>query len=156
MSHATFSGNRSGRLGGGMFHESSKVVLDFSDVKDNHAASGAGLASQDSDVYLYQVAIMNNRSEGEGSAGGGLYHANGALELSRTVVRGNSAQYGGGMYLYGENPTNATLIHTEMEGNKATYGGGLYGVNGQFTLWNTLVSDNVAEEVGGGLYGFQS
>ena len=65
-------------------------------------------------------------------------------------MNGNTASYGGGLYLYNSSPT---LTYVTVTGNAASYGGGLYTTEiGSPTLTYVTVTGNTATNYGGGLY----
>ena len=65
-------------------------------------------------------------------------------------VTGGWAEHGGGINL--ESSSTCTLESGNISGNHAKYGGGVWNV-GTFTTTGGSISDNIASEEGGGIYG---
>ncbi len=105
------------------------------------------------DPALAGVTITDSVISGNSAAnGGGLYFGGGGpLTLTNVTFSGNSAtDNGGGMYSVGG--TRVALSNSTITGgNSAVLGGGLY-LAGVATLTNSTVSGNVATTNGGGLY----
>jgi len=77
----------------------------------------------------------------------------GTLTLYDTTVSGGdhtivTNQRGGGVYSRG----NLNLIHSTVTGNSADYGGGVYLASGSGTITNSTIADNFAQDDGGGIY----
>lgn len=85
---------------------------------------------------------------GDGGSGGAISNA-GALTVRESLIRGNEATNGGGIY----NPAGArlTLISSAVAANAATVGGGIFGFGAAITLVNSTVSGNAAA-TGGGIF----
>ncbi|MDR0304911.1 MAG: carboxypeptidase regulatory-like domain-containing protein [Chitinispirillales bacterium] len=97
--------------------------------------------------------ISNNKANGT-SYGGGVYvGAGGNFLLENGRISGNTASYGGGVYVY-----NGLFTATggEISGNTASYnGGGVYVENGNFIMEGGKISNNKANGTsygGGGVY----
>lgn len=71
----------------------------------------------------------------------------GTAEMSGGSITGNTADYGGGIYLY---KARFFMSGGQISDNKAKYGGGLYGENGStVTLSGGRIADNQAGDGGG-------
>ena len=67
--------------------------------------------------------------------------------LNNTIISGNTANYGGGIYLvYG------SVTGGEVFGNSAEYGGGVYFEDYNASIVGMTIRDNVAVVNGGGVY----
>jgi len=98
------------------------------------------------------VTIRNGRVAG---AGGGIRNA-GTLDLSASVVSGNSTTqggYGGGIWSGGGGSTLA-LDRSTISGNSADGGGGGFALSSATTVTESTVSGNHANLYGGGLYAY--
>jgi CSLREA domain-containing protein len=109
-------------------------------------------------VTLSGLTIRNGKKVATFDEGGGLYWDGGGsqLHLSDVVVDGNSAYYGGGLYLnYSTSGDVVDLNHVVVHANTATAAAGGLGVNfgdfATFDLRDSQVYSNTAYE-GGGLY----
>ncbi|MBN2001867.1 MAG: right-handed parallel beta-helix repeat-containing protein [Anaerolineae bacterium] len=127
---------------------------------NGQAAQGGNLYAENTTVRFAAVGVLS----GTATAGGGLYLKNcqtefdpvnfdlGALaDLSGALlVRGNSAQRGGGIYVEGGSPALAALA---VVSNSATLdGGGLYLAQGEPVIAGAIVMENHAGQRGGGLF----
>jgi CSLREA domain-containing protein len=104
------------------------------------------------------LTIRNGKKVATFDEGGGLYWdgGGGQLHLSDVVVEGNSAYYGGGLYLnYSTSGDVVDLNHVVVHANTATAAAGGLGVNfsdlATFDLRNSRVYSNTAYQ-GGGVY----
>ena len=96
------------------------------------------------------VTIRNGKVAGPG---GGVRNA-GSLELSGSVVSGNTTTgggFGGGIW---SNGSELTLTQSTVAGNTADGGGGALAVGGPAQVSNTTLSGNRSNDFGGGLYVF--
>jgi predicted outer membrane repeat protein len=91
------------------------------------------------------VTLSTNAAVG----GGGIYqYVTGAVILSSTTLRGNTASKGAGIYSAGA----TSLADTTLSGNPASSdGGGIYNSAGT-SLTNVTLSGNSARSSGGGIY----
>ena len=96
---------------------------------------------------IIQNSFRNNR-------GGGVRLGSWDLDFSGNVLQGNSAHFGGGLYIQGH--TSATIHDNIFTGNSATQGGGFF-IDGvptisppAITLSHNLFEGNSATESGGG------
>lgn len=119
-----------------------------------HVVSGS---LTDSTAVLDGFVITAGQANGSAydSLGGGMINDSGSPTLTNLTFSGNSADYGGGMYNFGENGNSSpTLTNVIFSGNTATYyGGGMYNDSDYSspTLTNVTFSGNSAY-IGGGMY----
>ena len=155
------------------------LTLERVTVTQNTGESGAGAALVYCTLDVRDSTFEDN--VGDGGAGGGLFvwspglgsaidgssilgnsatwsggglTIDGATDIAITDTesRHNDAGWGGGLYLWAE---TATLSGLDLEDNTtSTDGGGgyLWTNTGPLSMEDSRVEDNVAEEVGGGLY----
>jgi predicted outer membrane repeat protein len=137
MSDCTVTGNTADTFGGGGIHIYPDAMLEMTrcTVSDNRGIYGAGIVVQSGTVTLTDCLIEGNSA---GQYGGGIY--TGGVRRTTlagsTVVRGNDAVVGGGIYVYdGEveiAPTCRVTDNTVTGG--VGYGGGMYVAGGTVTL----------------------
>jgi predicted outer membrane repeat protein len=186
---STFTKNTAGEIGGAIYNFFDMNVADstfdanqaeYGGAIDNEALSGDSLtdvtihdnsATQDGGgVYTLACAlnVSDSRISGNhaGSDGGGVYQQggvvafSGGLNLTGTSMRGNTAQYGAGIYT---DDTVARLASSTVMGNAATAdGGGIYNYGGvvpyaygNLDVNGSTVSGNRAGIDGGGIYNTQ-
>lgn len=109
-----------------------------------------GLTVNDAEVVLADSTVTDNVGARGGDSpwgGGGIYNQ-GRLTLVNTVVRGNRATRGGG--IYNDSGGSVTLVNSMIVGNQAISGGGVFCDDSQLTLIGSQVSDNVAVSTDGG------
>jgi hypothetical protein len=104
--------------------------------------------SSASRLTLKRVKVMNGSATGF-AAGGGVDVADlGRLRATRSVIVGNSAYVGGGLAL----APSTIITKSTLRDNRAQYGGGIYAVDDPFTLKKSTLSGNRAAVDGGGVY----
>jgi hypothetical protein len=91
-----------------------------------------------------------------GTNGGGIFNNDGAvLDLAQSVLSGNSAQLGGGIYseLFIYSTGLVTLTNSTLSGNTASQdGGGVYVRGGTLQLMASTLNANIAGANGGGIF----
>ncbi len=104
-------------------------------------------------VTISGLTIQNGKPSGV-TGGGGLSVVAAIVRLSDIVVKGNSAAYGGGIYISQSGKIKSTLDNVTVVGNTAEQnGGGIYIDIGPVTLNRVSVLENEAGKGnGGGIY----
>ena len=166
INNAIITGNTSTLLGGGIYNYGA-LTLQNSTVSNNSSArEGGGLDSLGTANVQNSVVTGNNSSDG----GGGIF-SGGSLSLQNSTVSSNVGGYnGGGLYARARYATdtisiqNSTLSSNVCLGvslyNRGLYsgkGGGvfvrnLYSSITSLTIQNSVVTNNTANNGGGGLY----
>ena len=160
-----FNNNTAATSGGALFHEyrvpceeSFSVTIESCTFSEN-VAGGPGGA-----VYgtMQQVVIFNsNFFSNQGSNGGGLYHAEGGMELQGCKFENNTAtgeplSSGGGMYIDVIPFQPLVVMDTVLTDNMAHLdGGGVYvtgGVQASATFTSCNLSSNSVGGSGGGMF----
>lgn len=137
---AITAGNASG-MGGGVYNDGGSLTLTGVQVSGNYAAGGGGGIWSNGSLTLTQSAVTGNSSD---ASGGGLL-VQGTATLANVTISGNTAGSGGGIAGLG----TAALTNVTIANNHATgSGGGLNGGPANFTLFNTILSDNTAAVAG--------
>jgi hypothetical protein len=142
--------NNTGILGGGLasYKPSASVQVINCEISENQAITGAGICISNGSLTIQQSTIKNNAA---GSMGGGILLSGGQMCLENTLVAGNLALQGGGIYVSGldvnknQSITNCTIAENKAEEE----GGGLY-ISGKhdLVLINTILWGNVVSESG--------
>ena len=149
----TVSGNTATANGGGIWSNSLSLYASTSQILDNQAYSGGGIANLGTALVLSSNLSGNLTTGPEIGSGGGVYNT-GVLRLYNGAVSQNSAlRYGGGIANYG----NLYAYSTEFGDNAATdYGGGIANLTGSsVTLSGGSLYSNTAA-YGGGLWSYGS
>lgn len=137
--------------GGGLFNDTNATVaLDAVRLLDNESSYGGGIENSGT-LEVTDSLIDGNSATG---TGGGLWNLGGAVTLERTTVSNNTAHEGGGVSTYGAQlgMTDVNIINNTATG---THGGGLYHGGGTAFVTNATISGNRANDPaanGGGVY----
>ena len=118
-------------------------------VMNGQAYQGGGIQIYNSTVSLDNMSIYNNIALA--TSGGGGIENQGTMTIDHSLIFGNKAGYGGG--IYGSSGSDTTINNSAIFSNTATFGGG--GISGSQTLKinNTTISKNISEGTGGGISG---
>ncbi len=110
-------------------------------------------------ILNYGTLTMNNSTVSgcTGASGGGIANALGTLNITNSLITGNTADTdtGGGIYNTGGTVTiNGSTISSNQStnGNNAG-GGGIFSIsNGTLNIYDSTISDNTSANAGGGIY----
>lgn len=134
--------------GGGLFAfgDTSNVTVKQTNIKDNEANSGAGIASE-----AGLLTIENSLIDGNLSAlkGGGISAETTQFTLHNTVVSNNQSGDGAGIYL--NNATSIIQESTVANNNGNSNGAGIFIQSGDTHLLTSSIKDNSASN-GAGIY----
>jgi len=129
---------------------SSSATLENCEVIDN---GSHGVYAEEGDVLtISDCNISENGIDETDLYGGGIYNNSTSLILNNTLIYGNKASNGGG--LYNEDGTLVNISKCIFSGNIAgVYYGGIYNymINSSSTIKSCLFSSNQSESTGGGL-----
>jgi parallel beta-helix repeat protein len=143
LTNSTVSGNTAG--GGGGIWSYGPTTLTKTTVSGNTASVNAGgvyLDQVDGWPELINCVVSDNVA---GSWGGGIA---GEVRVINSLITGNSAEDGGGIYGGGLWGWHCVLLDSLVTGNVAgRFGGGVYGCH--VALTNSTVSNNQAYSGGG-------
>lgn len=105
LSNLELTGGSVSGYGAGLFSDNSDVYLAFVRVRDNHTLQayqhGGGVHVRNGHLRLAGSELIDNISPGSAAYGGGLYFKNGSVWVSNTTVSGSSGSQGAA--IYGEN-----------------------------------------------------
>ncbi|MEU2261078.1 hypothetical protein ABZ557_12500 [Streptomyces sp. NPDC019645] len=115
IGHSSVNANSAQRGGG--IHNTNKVWIGRSVLKDNLAATQGGGLWNDDEATAESTDITGNRTSGPGSQGGGVFNNSGNTVLTDTTVARNEAvMEGGGVF---EVPgSEVTLVRTRVKDNE--------------------------------------
>jgi hypothetical protein len=159
-----FTGGLSGTItlaGGVQLTITDSVTIDgpgAASLTINGAAASRlfGITDEAADVTLDGMTLTGGDAPGIEGGGAVSSIASGLLTISDSVITGNAAQFGGGIYSYHD----LTLINTTVGGagplaNTAVAGGGgifVYDNLATVTIRNSTISGNTAGGNGGGVF----
>ena len=174
LNDGKISNNTSSKYGGGVYVYDGNVSYDKEkedgklEIKNNHAAEGAGIFIQNGDLTILNGEISSNRIENSGN-GAGVHINTGGMTIEQATISSNSIiQKGNGGGIYIENG-DFTIKDGEISGNSVNNGngGGVYilgskegdKITGNFTMDGSgSIKDNSASGngknvgFGGGIY----
>ena len=102
--------------------------------------------SQAATVSLVGLTITNGLVSGNG---GGIWcTSSSTLTVTNCNILGNSATYGGGIYL---GSSTLAITNCTIAGNFGSYGGGINSVLSTLTVTNCVILENSATNYGGGI-----
>ena len=138
--------------GGAAFANCNVCNISGSTIKNNIASgAGGGLFCQDSNVCVNQSFVCNNTSQN--ASGGGFYSIGGNFKTCDSNYNGNSAgMNGGGMLLVDLLEGNQTIKNTCIDDNVAGLSGGgaaFFGATTSVDLIKSKISNNRATNAGG-------
>jgi hypothetical protein len=90
---STIAGNTGAEYGGGIYNNSILTLINAT-IANNAATLGGGLYNSDCGCADTQITNATFSGNFASDAGGGIYHAAGALDLANTIVAGNGAGIG--------------------------------------------------------------
>lgn len=123
------------------------IVMHDVVIGQNSSEGDAGGLFAGGDFTGSDLKFLSNTCDGNG---GGLY-ADGVVDLQRVTLYDNTAEGGGGGFFTGT--TNGTMTQSLIRANHATGGGGISARSlVTLQLVNTVIVENDAFDVGGGLY----
>jgi hypothetical protein len=136
--------------GGAIRKQGGTLTIDNSVISRNFAgAVGGGISAADSGINatITRSTIGDNDS---GLSGGGIFVYSGFLTLRESHVTGNTAEYGGGVYL--REGSQGFLFDSTFSENESTInGGGAYTIDSHLTITGSTFSSNAADGYGGGV-----
>ena len=146
--------HNAGKKGLGIFVDSGGTcTLWNGNITGNTDDLGGGVCTAGGSRFTMIGGSITNNT---GNDGGGL-HSEGTTEVVGGLITGNTATYGGGgvHFRAGTFALSGTVV---ISGNTAKYGGGVY-INryadeDAFTMTGGSITDNTADECGGGVYNY--
>lgn len=144
---------------GGGIANAGNMQISGASVTGNSSVIGAGICNLNGGVMnVAGSQVSENGSRLRVPALGGGFANFGALSVGASQINGNFASYGGGLYVLMPSGTALDLQQVTLENNEAldaSYsgdGGGLYVKSGAFTIDNSLILANRANNNGGGIH----
>lgn len=134
----TGASNPSG--GGGAISNNGFFYLSNAEVENNTASNGAGVNNKRTGVAYIINSIIRNNAADASNVGGGVFNDNGALEIANTLIYGNTAEFGAGIY----NSGDLTVVNSTVAGNEASAGGGGISNIRPIELYNSIFAENTA------------
>lgn len=111
--------------GGAIFAEDENLVVRNVVFRDNASISrGGAIRLAAGDLTLEDVAFVGNQAgPGNNDSGGAINHSNGRFRMTRGLVQGNRANYGGGFY-FGTPAPDVVIEDSAFIDNASYFAGG--------------------------------
>jgi predicted outer membrane repeat protein len=154
MNGGTISNNTS-NFWGGAIHAAGdsevKVTINGGTLSGNTAPYGAAVALQgESSLTAKRAVFSNNGGASTGYGGAILNYENSAVDIVDSTFNGNGATHGGAVFTWG---ATASIAGSTFKDNSASYGGAIRNQNkNAITLSNNTFSGNSASANGGAIY----
>jgi len=144
--------NNANNYGGGIYIEGgSPDITENNFISRNSAANGGGIYTKnayiDSENCITGNIIVNNTAS---SSGGGFYIEKSTTFIIENIIgsnqnnQGNSAKWGGGIYMVNSN--NCNIEKNAISGNMANIGGGIYVNRSLPTIKGNTISCNIVSD----------
>eukprot|EP01041_Mallomonas_annulata_P002061 gene2061-4027_t len=157
ISNVTLTGFNSS-LDGGVLHLENITNSTFTDVNfyRNTGSDGGAVYLRNSSYVIFHNCNFTNNNAGDTNKGGAMYVTQSSgIVLDGCMLSGNIAYEGGGLCV-DSGVTGVTVSRSVMRKNSAGYGGGGMYVGSANTavsvVQQTVITDNVAVTAGGGMY----
>lgn len=129
--------------GGAIRNYGSLTLTDCTLDQNSSTSQGGALRNIAGSVTIDGCTLSGNTA---GVSGGAIF-SDVLVDISNSTLTGNSAQYGGALYVAGSSV--ATLIHTTIAANSVTgIGGGLMVGGGTLNINNSIVANNTGPGTG--------
>jgi hypothetical protein len=171
LRNMTLTDNESEPIGGPAFgggvYSVGKLLIDTSQIVGNRATApdfysfGAGIYNE-GDLTVINSNVTGNENNGRRPYAGGIYNSNTAsirtstISANTVVTPFDAPAYGAGLYNIGIATVHSSLIFRNFGSSGGDgYGGGVYNHQGQMTIIDTTITENVAtgpNGEGGGLW----
>ena len=157
IKNVTFAYNVTSGNGGAI--DSIRSILNLDDVKfiANQASNlGGGIYNRESTFRLSNGVFLNNTASGSStigntgvSRGGGIYNEgsdssfreNIGSSISDTIFKGNSADFGGGVF---NDEIDATVTNSLFTDNYSISGAGIYNISSNSEITNSTFTNNIS------------
>ena len=145
--------NAGSRYGGGIISHNTALTLDSILVENNEAFAGGAICiynsySSETESILKNSIIQNNTA----SEGGGIFIINQYLNIFNSYINNNGMipfGSGGGIQALA---ANINIESSIIENNHSRFGGGLYIGNSNSYIDKTIISNNISDSHGGGVW----
>ncbi|MCB9792437.1 MAG: hypothetical protein H6741_06880 [Alphaproteobacteria bacterium] len=154
LEHVRATGNAA-ESGGALSVDFAEVRAEDVTLSGNVAEEGGALAMGDSQVVGDGLEIAGNTATRGGGVWGWSYDGYASSELHGAHVHQNTADEGGGVFVYGTARHGADLLVVDslIEDNEARVGGGFFEDTdyGSLGVEDSVIRGNHASEAGGGV-----
>lgn len=157
ISHSTIRDNEARSDGAGIYVNDTATIQNSTISGNVSGSDGGGVYSRDATLTINNSTIHNNTAYDDS---GGLGSEQSEVAITGTTIRDNSARsYGGGLSVrYGSETTitNSTISGNSVTGAPYEYGrgGGIANFFSTMTISNVTITDNTANDQGGGVFNF--
>jgi hypothetical protein len=110
--------------------------------------NGGGVLNVGGSLQMVGITITNNSAQ----SGAGIYNDGGQLAITNGTITGNVATGSGGGLASVSGLSMVDISASQFTANQADVGGALFNINGKMTVTTSTISQNVAVNLGGGVY----
>ncbi|MBN2146627.1 MAG: CSLREA domain-containing protein, partial [Anaerolineales bacterium] len=150
LTNVTVRENQATTVGGGLCPGATTTIQNSLITNNTAGTKGGGIYLGSGDLTLLEGAISNNQA----CDGGAIYLYEGSAILEEVVLDSNDTTdcgHGGAINV-DQNEATLSLSKGSITHNLAEDGGAIYINNGSATLEQVAMTDNNAENIGGGVY----
>lgn len=154
IKNITFINGNSTSEGGAIYANSTSLTITDSTFENNLAQVGGAIYGNSTDIIISSSSFSNNHlkdfSESEITEGGVICTRTGAVSISNSRFKNNTAYYGGVIHT---DTGRITIRDSYFENNRALlYGGGITHTEANVTVSNSYFLNNYAERYGGSIF----
>lgn len=156
VSDSTIARNTTGGQGGGVKNEGGTIEIARSNIAGNSANGGAGISNTEpQEGRISHLTVRDSDIIGNAAnvGPGGLDNSGGIVEIERTTIAGNTAEFEGGGGIGNNDGGILGVTKGTISGNTAgTDGGGIANSeDSTLTLVKSNITGNAANNNGGGI-----
>ena len=146
-------------VGGGIYvADTATLIINDSEITQNEAPSGGGIANAGRTDIRRTLIDSNNATDSNdptlgsvsGGGGGGINNQGGYLSMGTSTLSNNSSiQVGGGIYFsnQGENNGNVIITNSVVYNNHSEFGGAGIASLGPISINNSAITENTTESL---------
>jgi len=156
LSNARIQNANHHQSGGAVFiGTNSQLTVKDCLIENNHTKGNGGAAFVTNGIFrAIRTTISGNSAIDTGSTHGGAVYITGAsshfIAHASIITHNQACGFGGALYAGGN--TRVTCWDTVISDNQAQNGGGVYLRSGILSMDHTIVSENAATSIGGGIF----
>ena len=140
-------------FGGGIISNNTMITLDSLIIQNNESFAGGGVCIYSMDNSQTHSIIKNSTIQNNiASEGGGIFIINQSLDIHNTIIYNNGiVPYGSGGGIQAL-VANINIYDSSIINNHSRFGGGIYIGSSNSYIENVMISDNLSDSKGGGIW----
>jgi predicted outer membrane repeat protein len=145
---SVFRNNLTNTSGGAL--SGNGLIINSNFIKNTSVGEGGAITSN-------KISIENSNFIENKSGKGGAIYLNGKGIIKRSIFKSNlSSNVGGGIFYTGNVDYPLLISQSIFDANKSVDGAGIYSQSGKITISSSVLSNNISENLGGGIYSTSS